>query len=166
MADLYAVIRKSILFVIDGTHCEILLYDTDFEALEKRGWICLGRLWFCDFNHYNKTLTIRSHIFGFEHHFFTDLIKNWTQLRYGWFMLKRANCKSSPFFPFIQNSFLKWAVLTMGNKGLNLLQSTKKGFKSYSIFYTLPTYYSIWSEIDQVLVHHIKLFHMKKKTLL
>ena len=37
MADLYAVIRKSILFVIDGTHCEILLYDTDFEALEKKG---------------------------------------------------------------------------------------------------------------------------------
>lgn len=37
MADLYAVIRKSILFVIDGTHCEILLYNTDFEALEKKG---------------------------------------------------------------------------------------------------------------------------------
>ena len=54
------------------------------------------------------------------------LITRGCPLRYGWFMLKRANCKSSPFFPFIQNSFLKWAVLTMGNKGFKLVTKYRK----------------------------------------
>ena len=77
MADLYAVIRKSILFVIDGTHCEILLYNTDFEALEKKGldlpWLQTFRLRDFKTEMILITTTKPSHIFDYVHDFFADL---------------------------------------------------------------------------------------------